>query len=179
MQLILDNDEKLIGRSHIILRQKNYIKKYYPIDHVTVATGGDSTLLKNIKRANWLMKIVHPDLYVKEEVDNNFYCVTQNFIEHKPCNKFGYTHNIKSYLQLVDKLGYDYSKRDLQYYNLLYRKSDDKPFCIDWDSMKILYSEEDAYNYYMDELVSLKWLSFYNISREDALNVFNKEWNNV
>ena len=179
MYLILDSDEKLIGRSHIILKQGNFIKKYYPMCHVITAEGGDTHFVKNVKQSTSFMKLVHPDLFVSEETTNDFYCVTQNFIEHKPCKDFGYTHNIRCYLKLIEKLGYDYSKRDLQYYNLLYRKSDDKPFCIDWDAYVTFKNEETAYKHYKTELVSYKWQRYYNTSEEDLNIIFEREWNNV
>lgn len=179
MHLILEEDEKLIGRSHIILKQGNFIKKYYPMSQVITALGGDPQFVKGVKKTTPFMKLVHPDLYVSEETTDDFYCVTQNFIEHKPGKEFGYAHNIRCYLNIIYKLGYDYAKRDMQWYNLLYRKSDDKPFCIDWDAYQILNSEEEAYNYYKSELMSSKWFEQYDMSYSHALEIFNKEWNNV
>jgi hypothetical protein len=179
MYLILDHDEKLIGRSHIILKQGKFIKKYYPMCHVETAEGGDIHFVESVKKTTSLMKLVHPDLYVGEETTDDFYCVTQNFIDYNPCKNFGYTHNIRCYLKLIEKLGYDYSKRDLQYYNLLYRKSDDKPFCIDWDAYATFKDEETAYKHYKTELVSYKWQRYYNTSAEDLSVIFEREWNNV
>jgi len=179
MYLILEDDEKLIGRSHVILKQGKFIKKYYPMSHVVTAEGGDPYFLTHVKKATSFMKLVHPDLYVSEETTDDFYCVTQNFIEHKPCKDFGYTHNIRCYLKLIEKLGYDYSKRDLQVYNLLYRNEDDKPFCIDWDAFISFENEEDAYNHYKSELVSNKWQFYYNTPAEDLNIIFEREWKNV
>lgn len=185
MQLHLESDEYLIGRSHLILKQGSYIKKYYPMNQTDFGTGlqardGNHTWwIKHVMESTQYMKLVHPDLYVSEHEDANFYCVTQNFIESNDTLLYGYRHNIRCYLDIINTLGYDYAKRDMQWYNLLYRKQDDKPFCIDWDAYQVLQSEEDAYQYYKSELVSDKWFENYQMSYDDALDIFNEEWDHV
>ena len=68
------------------------------------------------------------------------------------------------------------TKKELK---LLYRKSDDKPFCIDWDAYATFKDEETAYKHYKTELVSYKWQRYYNTSAEDLSAIFEREWNNV
>lgn len=185
MILQLDSDEMLIGRSHLILKHGNYIKKYYPRSHIDTDNGFNSQVekdtwwLNHVKESTKFMKLVHPDLYVSEEQDDNFYCVTQNFIDNNDARGYGYRHNIRCYLNIINTLGYDYAKRDMQWYNLLYRKQDDKPFCIDWDAYQVLQSEEEAYHYYKSELTSDKWFEQYPMSYHYATEIFNKEWNRV
>lgn len=177
MRLELEQNEQLIGRSHLIIKSDSYIKKFYPTVHNGLF---DLCWLNQVKSTTRLFKLVHPDLFVSEEEDENFYCVTQNFIEHNECTIYGYEHNVHNYLtNLIDALGYDYTKRDLQWYNLIYRKHDDKPFCIDWDAYEELRSEEEAYKYYKSELTGSKWQWRHNISQEDAESTFNKLWKKV
>lgn len=176
MKLILDNDELLLGRSHLTLKKNNYIKKYYPTCQVEPGTALFRDNHERIKFATGLMKVAHPELYVGEEETYNFYCVTQNYIDYILSVEYSYSHNVKSYLQLLEKLGYEYSKRDMQHYNLIYRKRDQKPFCIDWEDYVTLSSIEDAYNWYKNELTGLKWLDQYNITKQEATDIFEKEW---
>lgn len=177
MFMKLEQDEELIGRSHLIIKKGEYIKKFYPTVHNELF---DTWWLNHVKDTTKLFKLVHPDLFVSEEEDENFYCVTQHFIENTNCTIYGYEHNVHSYLtNLINVLGYDYTKRDLQWYNLFYRKSDDKPFCIDWDAHEELRSEQEAYNYYKSELTGSKWQWRYNMSREDAESTFDKLWKKV
>ena len=182
MILQLEEGEQLIGRSHLILKKGNYIKKYYPNFFVLAAKGDvnrHNFYINHIEKSTYFMKIVHPDLYVSDETDNNFYCVTQNYIDHNDAEKYGYVDNINVYLNIVNTLGYDYAKRDMQCYNILYRKSDDKPFCIDWDSHIELKSKQHAYHYYKEELTSPKWQEAYDISILEMKDIFDREWKNV
>ena len=85
MILQLEEDEQLIGRSHLILKKGNYIKKYYPNFFVLAAKGDVNRYnfyINHIKKSTYFMKIVHPDLYVSDETDNNFYCVISR-LQHK------------------------------------------------------------------------------------------------
>ena len=173
MRLELNHNEQLIGRSHLILKSGSYIKKYYPLDQTEMF---DTWWLNHVKQTTKLFKIVHPDLYVSETTDNNFYCVTQNYIEHNESKDYSYQLNISNYLSIINDLGFDYAKRDMQWYNLIYRKEDEKPFCIDWDAHEVLYSEEHAYEYYKSELINDTWKSLFNISDEDAESTFNTLW---
>ena len=182
MILYLEEDEQLIGRSHLILKKGNHIKKYYPNFFVLAAEGDVNRFnfyRNHIKKSTYFMKLVHPDLYVSDETESNFYCVTQNYIDSNDADKYGYVDNINAYLNIINTLGYNYAKRDMQYYNLLYRKVDNKPFCIDWDAHIELKSEEHAYDFYKEELTSPKWQQKYDISKLDMDNIFDREWKNV
>jgi hypothetical protein len=171
MKIILEHDEELLGRSHCIIRKGNdYVQKYYYTDQ----------FLDDVKFATKLMKMAEPALYVSEETVDDYYIVTQNYIEHRPYNDKPYITNIANYLGLVDSLGWDYSKRDLQHYNIIYYNNDEKkPFIIDWDDYVKLGSKEVAYIWYKKELTSLKWQVEHNLTKEDAENIFDKEWQNV
>jgi len=170
MKLILEGGENLLGRSHLIInRNYLYVEKHY----------FTKDFIEDVKFATRLMKMAQPELFVSEESRDNCYVVTQQYIDHKPVNLKGYSENISNYLTLIDSLGYDWSKRDLQHYNIIYQTSDNKPYLIDWDDYVTLGSKQDAYDWYKSELTGLKWLDLYNITEQEATSIFEKEWKNV
>jgi hypothetical protein len=170
LRIILEEGESLLGRSHLVVNRDNlYVEKHYFFQ--------DS--IEDVKFATRLMKIAQPDLFVSEETRADCYVVTQRHINHYPVNLKGYHENISNYLTLVESLGYDWSKRDLQHYNIIYQTGSNKPYLIDWDDYITLGSREAAYGWYKSELTGLKWLERYNITLQAANSIFEEEWKNV
>lgn len=170
MKITLEEGENLLGRSHLIVNKDNlYVEKHY----------FTKDFIDDVKFATRLMKISQPELFVLEETREDCYVVTQRYIDHNPVNLKSYSENISNYLTLIESLGYDWSKRDLQHYNIIYQTSDNKPYLIDWDDYVTLGSKQDAYNWYKSELTGLKWLDLYNITEQEATSIFEKEWKNV
>lgn len=169
MKVILEKGETLIGRSHLILNKNClYVEKHYL----------SKEFINDVKFATKLMKLSQEELFVSEDMREDCYVVTQQYIPHVISRK-GYREDISNYLKLIDTLKYDWSKRDLQHYNLIYRSKDDKPFLIDWDDYVTLGSKQKAYNWYKRELTGHKWLKLYDITQQEANNIFDKEWKNV
>lgn len=173
MYFILDKDEKVLGKGCIVVLRDNIITKYHFRSHLA-----DYSILKSVN----LLKLydTEKELFVDYKRNNIFNEVVLNYIESTdPLNKT-YAENIKVYLKLIDIFGFQYCKGDLTYYNILYRKSDDKPFIIDWDHyVDLNNSEEESYNFYKSELTSYKWQRGYGMNKEQVTEIFEKEWKNV
>lgn len=166
-----EKNEHLLGRSRAIVKQNNIVKKYYwGKDH------WDST-----KRSVNLMKVFYgdEDFFITEKENEYQYEVHIRYIPHIESKFKSYRENIRNYLELVEIFGLVQTKKDLQWYNLIYRRGDDKPFLLDWDDYIKFKSDKHAYEYYKAELTQKDWWSLYKMTQEEAEEIFEDEWEQV
>lgn len=175
MILELSNTEIPLGRSSIILRDRDVVKKYYIYGSVKNGAGWDRQNISEVKLTTEMMKIYHPDMFIDFEVTKDYYCVKTKYINHTNSLLKPYVINVRNYLRLVEVFGYDKSKVDLNCYNLIYSQ-DNEPYLLDWDNYVEFDSEESAYNWYKNELTGFTWLQHYDITKEDAESIFDQQW---
>lgn len=173
MILFLDDGETLLGKGCIITLKNNLVTKCHLrspfVDHSIKKT---VSLLKEYDAKG--------ELFVSYKQTPMFNEVVLNYIDSTSSLEKSYRDNVKVYLNLINVFGFSYSKGDLNHYNLLYRKSDDKPFIIDWDHyIDLEGSEENAYKFYKEELTNRKWRAVYSMSMDQVESIFNEEWNDI
>lgn len=171
MKYSFDDNEVLLGRSRAIVKQGDIVKKYYwAKDH------WDSTKL-SVK----LMKMfyIEKDFFIKEINHKDCYEVHTKYIDHHVASYKGYRKNVQDYLCLVESIGLDICKKDLQWYNLIYSKGDAQPYILDWDDYIKFNTDNEAYNFYKGELTQKDWCVYYNKSQEEINEIFEDEWRKV
>ena len=168
-----DND-RVLGQASLIVSNDKYVRKHF-------FRSDDSAWYNNIMKAVDMMFLHHGDelLHSVDRSKENMITVCMHYIDHNLSLHRPYAENIENYLKLVDTFGFDRSKRDLQWYNIIYRKEDDEHFLIDWDNFIELKGEEAAYKYYKSQLSSYKWQELYNVSQEDATALFDSLWRKI
>ena len=178
MILELSDTEIPLGRSSIILRDRDVVKKYYIYGSVKDGAGWDRQSISEVKLTTEMLKMFHPDLFVDFEITKDYYCVITRYIDHTNSLLKPYEVNLKNYLRLVEVFGYDKSKTDLNCYNLVYDNID-TPYILDWDNYVDFDCEESAYDWYKNELTGFTWLEHYNITKENAESIFDQLWKNA
>ena len=62
---------------------------------------------------------------------------------------------------------------------ILYRKTDNKFFLIDWDNVQYLKNKDECYNFYKEQLCDHRWQDTFKMNRKEVEKIFDEEWNNV
>lgn len=170
MKFIFEDGDFVLGQASIIVLNKPYVKKYF-------FNSSEPFWYGRVKQSIAMMVEHHgDDLFYSLDISNKIITLTMNYIDHKTCDHKSYLENLENYLRLVDTFGFKKSKRDLQHYNLIYRKNDDEPFLIDWDSFTEFENEAAAYEFYKSQLCSYKWKKKYNMNQEEIEQQFNRLW---
>jgi len=175
---VLDNplrkfecDGTILGFSKLIISDENYVYKYL------------------FNKSNWpnaeagveLLKEFDPDFYVDMYRTDNYLCYITNkidFIEsHKVRTLIPYKDTVCAHLALYKQFGSFVTKRDLCPSNILFRKSDHRPFLIDWDQIEYFKTNEECYKFYRVELCcNYFWHQRYRYTQEQCEEAFDMEW---
>lgn len=166
-----EDGDQVLGQASIIVLNKPYVKKHF-------FRSSEPLWFDRVIQTIDMMFLHHGDdlFHSLDTSDDRIITLHMHHIDHSLSVDKTYVENISNYLKLVDTFGFEKSKRDLQHYNLIYRKEDDEPFLIDWDSFTEFKNEETAYNYYKSQLCSYKWQELYNMNQDEAEEKFNILW---
>ena len=164
----LEINGKILGNGRVLVSDGKYVKKYY----------FQEKMFNEIEKATFIMKDFHPDLFKKKK-KNDIMIVTTHFIDSIDCTVVDYRTNVKNYLKLFEWFGETITKRDLVPSNILYRKTDNKFFIIDWDNVQYLKNKAECYNFYKEQLCDHRWQDTFKMNRKEVEKIFEEEWNNV
>ena len=76
--------------------------------------------------------------------------------------------HLENYLKLFEWFGDTITKRDLVPSNILYRKTDNKFFLIDWDNVQYLKNKDECYNFYKEQLCDHRWQDTFKMNRKEV-----------
>ena len=159
---------KIWNNARIILDEGDTIRKIWL----------NPEFFPQINRTISVMSEIHPDLII-DEYEGEQKWIRMRKIDYEPCETRSYEENIKEYIKLREisstRTNTDILyKDDMSPNNIVWQKSDGKPYLLDWDEMHkspIKYEK----NCYRKLLCDRKWQHIYG-SYEELVDKFERMW---
>lgn len=125
-----------------------------------------------------VMSEIHPDLML-EHYKGEQKWIRMRKIDHEHSSTRSYEENIKEYLKIreirltrIDP--FVLCKQDMSPNNIVWQKSDGKPYLLDWDQMHKCHMKDEK-DYYRRWLCDGRWQRIYG-SYEELVDIFEKLW---
>ena len=159
---------KIIGNPRMVLDEGDSILKVF----------FNPEMFEDISFTIEVMRYVHPDL-ILEEHEGKHKWVRMKKIDFEHCGTRSYEENLSNYLSLREipfiRQGEMVAiKGDMSPRNLIYQKSDGKPYFVDWDQMK-WFHERDVKDYYIKSMCDPRWQNFYG-SYPELVEIIERMW---
>ena len=159
---------KILNNARIILDEGDTIRKIWLNPY----------FFPKINRTISIMRELHPDL-ILEEYEEEQKWIRMRKIDYEPCETRTYEENIQQYINLREILSTRTKsevlyKDDMSPNNIVWQKSDGKPYLLDWDEMYKVNIELEK-NCYRKHLCDRKWQHIYG-SYEELVEKFERMW---
>ena len=126
-----------------------------------------------------IMSKIHPDL-ILEHYQGEQKWIRMRKIDYEHSSTRSYEENIKEYIKLREIRSIRVSsnsvlvKDDMSPNNIVWQKSDGKPYLLDWDRMDKCHIKEEK-DYYRRWLCDKRWQEIYG-SYYELADIFEKLW---
>ena len=160
---------KILNNARVVLDEGDTIRKIWM----------NPETFPRINQTISIMSEIHPDLII-EEYEGEQKWIRMRKIDHELSYTRSYEENIQEYLKIREIPLVRISsnsvlvKDDMSPNNIVWQKSDGKPYLLDWDEM-YLWPLRDEKDYYLKSLCDRRWQTNYG-SYEELVEIFERMW---
>ena len=159
---------KILNNARVVLDEGDTIRKIWM----------NPETFPHINQTISVMSEIHPDLII-EEYEGEQKWIRMRKIDYNHSNTRSYEENIQEYLKireirLTRMDPFVLCKQDMSPNNIVWQKSDGKPYLLDWDQMYQCHWKDEK-DYYLKSLCDRRWQTAYG-SYNELEDIFERMW---
>ena len=159
---------KILNNARVVLDEGDTIRKIWM----------NPSTFPDIDQTISIMSEIHPDL-ILEHYQGEQKWIRMKKIDYEHSNTRSYMENINEYLKIreirITRMDpFAFCKQDMSPNNIVWQKSDGKPYLLDWDQMHKCHMKGEK-DYYRRWLCDSRWQRIYG-SYEELVDIFERMW---